>query len=41
MKKENKKVLAIFKPIENLTEKEVDEVIDELIKNGSLDFKIK
>ena len=35
MKKENK-ILAINKPIQELSEKEVDEVIKELIKNGSL-----
>lgn len=35
MKKENK-ILAINKPIQELTEFEVDEVIKELIKNGSL-----
>ena len=36
MNKENKKILAINKPIQELTEFEVDEVIKELIKNGSL-----
>ena len=36
MSKENKKILAINKPIEELTHREVDEVIDELVKNGTL-----
>lgn len=36
MNKENKKILAINKPISELTEKEVDEIIKELVKNGSL-----
>ena len=36
MSKENKKILAINKPIEELTDREVDEVIDELVKNGTL-----
>lgn len=36
MNKENKKILAINKPISELTEKEVDEVIKELVKNGTL-----
>jgi polyhydroxyalkanoate synthesis regulator phasin len=36
MNKKNKKILAINKPISELTEKEVDEVIKELVKNGSL-----
>lgn len=36
MQKQNKKILAINKPISELTESEVDEVIKELIKNGSL-----
>ena len=35
MKKENK-ILAINKPISELTEFEVDEVIKELVKNGTL-----
>lgn len=35
MKKANK-ILAINKPISQLTESEVDEVIKELVKNGSL-----
>ena len=33
MQKQNKKILAINKPISELTESEVDEVIKELIKN--------
>ena len=35
MKKENK-ILAINKPIQELTEFEVDEIIKELVKNGFL-----
>jgi len=35
MKKENK-ILAINKPIQELTEFEVDEIIEELIKNKTL-----
>ena len=37
MKKENK-ILAINKPIQELTEFEVDEIIEELVKNGSLEI---
>ena len=36
MKKENK-ILAINKPIQELTEFEVDEIIEELVKNGILE----
>jgi hypothetical protein len=37
MKKENKKILAINKPIQELSEFEVDEIIEELVKNGILE----